>query len=396
MQTMVGYHSYQPAPAQKVAVRELLPEVHSLPWEGQSMTTASDVDKAEGNITTLMFRNLPRRYTANALANELAEHVHRSAIDFLYVPFGTRASDNIGFAFVNFVDPETATMIQRVLNGKPWSLVRASRPITILAAHIQGFYNNLAHCAKAITPDAAAIHLPWIFENGEPVAFAVAVQRCLGQPCSALPDKFQLQRMQSPQTTKRSILAAHRESMANCQAPLPYPWQPAPVSGPPLPAVGKALGRLTAPRTEQQATQPQPHQVMPPLAPATACKAHVCPESHAPGSKLSARIDSPGLTSEEWTLVTRAFSGASQPQPLEQVAHAQFFDSSTTRSSMPLQPVGIVTKEVPPPQHRCGGRPQNQGFAALEGSSSTMASPAYQRASQDVQSMLQQLVQLYA
>jgi len=130
-------------------------------------------------FTTLMLRNLPRKYTMNALLAELTHHIQKSCIDFAYMPHSRRTSNHVGFAFVNFVDTEKALQVQSALHGRPWTLVRSTRPIIAIPAYIQGFHDNLAHCASCITPGADASHLPWIYVDGEQVPFQMAVHRFL-------------------------------------------------------------------------------------------------------------------------------------------------------------------------------------------------------------------------
>jgi len=132
-------------------------------------------------MTTLMFRRLPRRYTAMALVTELREHVDRSSVDFVYLPFSTRTADNLGFAFVNFVDEDTASTILKAMDGKQWKLVQTSRSMTVVPAYIQGFRSNLEHCAQTVEPGAKENHLPLIFRDGELIPFHVAIQRFLNE-----------------------------------------------------------------------------------------------------------------------------------------------------------------------------------------------------------------------
>lgn len=116
-----------------------------------------------------------------ALVTELTEHVRRSAIDLVYLPFSTRTADNLGFAFANFVDTETANSVLKAMDGQPWKLVKTTRSTVVLPAHIQGFHNNLEHCAGTIAPVATGIHLPLIFHDGEEIPFHAAVQTYLGR-----------------------------------------------------------------------------------------------------------------------------------------------------------------------------------------------------------------------
>jgi len=88
-------------------------------------------------VTTLMIRNLPRRYTEEALLYELEAFTTPNSYNFLYLPWDSRRSSNVGYAFVNFIDASTASSLRERLNGKPWRLVQTPKEIKILPAHVQ-------------------------------------------------------------------------------------------------------------------------------------------------------------------------------------------------------------------------------------------------------------------
>mmetsp|Transcript_57107 Transcript_57107/g.148661 ORF Transcript_57107/g.148661 Transcript_57107/m.148661 type:complete len:507 (+) Transcript_57107:50-1570(+) len=135
-------------------------------------------------VTTLMFRNLPRKYTALALTHELEGSIDLDALNFVYLPWDTSAATNMGYAFVNFVDPENATLIIDKLDGQAWRLVHSFRPIKVVPAHVQGLQANLVHCAHKIPADADKAHCPLVYHNGKQIDFRTAV-RLYGRPKSA-------------------------------------------------------------------------------------------------------------------------------------------------------------------------------------------------------------------
>lgn len=54
----------------------------------------------------------------------------------------------------------------------------------VIPSHIQGFCENLAHCARSIAPNASDVHLPLIFHNGQQIPFRTALQEYLGKQTS--------------------------------------------------------------------------------------------------------------------------------------------------------------------------------------------------------------------
>merc|ERR1719440_891035 len=65
---------------------------------------ASETMIEESKWTSVMIRNIPCRYTQQELIDEI--EMLGFVIDFLYLPPARRATGNLGYAFVNFVDPD--------------------------------------------------------------------------------------------------------------------------------------------------------------------------------------------------------------------------------------------------------------------------------------------------
>lgn len=89
-------------------------------------------------VTSLMFRRLPRKLTSQELLSEIHEVVGARSVDFLHVPRGRRQSTNVGFAFVNFVDAEAARVVQETMNGRHIVSGAERRALTVIAAEVQG------------------------------------------------------------------------------------------------------------------------------------------------------------------------------------------------------------------------------------------------------------------
>merc|ERR1712048_454185 len=55
--------------------------------------------------TTMMIRNIPRRYSQEHLLMDLQELGFEGTFDFLYIPMDKTTTACVGYAFVNFIDP---------------------------------------------------------------------------------------------------------------------------------------------------------------------------------------------------------------------------------------------------------------------------------------------------
>lgn len=127
-------------------------------------------------VTTLMIRNLPRRYTEEALLYELEAFISPDSYNFLYLPWDSRRSSNVGYAFVNFCEAKTARSLIDNLDGKPWRLVQSPKDIKIMPAHVQGIALNLVHYMGSMVIEDGHAHSPMVIHNGQRIDFQKAVE----------------------------------------------------------------------------------------------------------------------------------------------------------------------------------------------------------------------------
>lgn len=104
-------------------------------------------EKAKDEITTLMIRNIPNVYTRTMLVEELDSLNFGGEYDFLYLPIDKSTQWNVGYAFVNFKDPEVAKLCMKTMANYVFQrFEHGSGKVTqISAAHIQGLARNLAY-----------------------------------------------------------------------------------------------------------------------------------------------------------------------------------------------------------------------------------------------------------
>jgi hypothetical protein len=97
--------------------------------------------------TTLMIRNIPNHYTQRQLINELDDLGFKGTFDFLYIPLDKGTMSNVGYAFVNFVEPEWADRCMTAFQN--YRFKRHRKIAAVSVAHIQGLEANLAHYENA-------------------------------------------------------------------------------------------------------------------------------------------------------------------------------------------------------------------------------------------------------
>jgi hypothetical protein len=92
--------------------------------------------------TSIMIRNIPCRYTQSELIDEIT--MLGFIVDFLYLPPARRSSGNLGYAFVNFVDPKQTAEFLLVCQGYSFSLQpKSKKKAHIIYARLQGFEKNV-------------------------------------------------------------------------------------------------------------------------------------------------------------------------------------------------------------------------------------------------------------
>jgi len=92
--------------------------------------------------TTVMIRNLPNDLTQQALISHLDEYGFNGLFDFCYAPRSFNSSDNLGYAFVNFVSEAAAGMLLGAWHRQtPFGA--KTQPLSVSEATLQGFEANM-------------------------------------------------------------------------------------------------------------------------------------------------------------------------------------------------------------------------------------------------------------
>ena len=69
--------------------------------------------------TTIMIKNIPNKYTQKMLLEKI-DRLHANRYDFFYLPIDLKNNCNVGYAFINFVDPMFILPFYEDLNAKSW------------------------------------------------------------------------------------------------------------------------------------------------------------------------------------------------------------------------------------------------------------------------------------
>lgn len=101
---------------------------------------AFDFDRVSTGMdqrTTLMVRNIPNKYTQQAVLDEINLKFPK-AYDFFYLPIDFKNKCNVGYAFINLIDFRNAPAFYQEFNGRRWSCYRSGKVCAITYARIQG------------------------------------------------------------------------------------------------------------------------------------------------------------------------------------------------------------------------------------------------------------------
>lgn len=114
--------------------------------------TLSHESGSLAETTTIMIRNIPNRFSQQALIEELNGLGLETRFDFVYIPIDIRTMANVGYAFVNFLQPEDAQNCLEVMQGHRFRRqgAKASRAQSACVANVQGLEANLEGYRKAV------------------------------------------------------------------------------------------------------------------------------------------------------------------------------------------------------------------------------------------------------
>jgi hypothetical protein len=141
---------------------------------GSSFDDAVDNDDAKNLPTSVMMRNIPNNYTRAMLLELINRHGFGLTYDFVYLPIDFAKKVGLGYAFINFIDHESAEQFRVCFSGfRGWTAVSEkvcqvmwSDVIQGRDAHIER-YRNSPVMHVSVTDEFK----PLLFKNGERLPF---------------------------------------------------------------------------------------------------------------------------------------------------------------------------------------------------------------------------------
>ena len=120
--------------------------------------------------TTVMVRNIPNKYTQQMLLDEVNVN-HTGTYDFFYLPIDFKNRCNVGYAFINFVNPTSIVAFSKEFQGHRWKNFNSGKVCDITYARIQGQEAMVVRFQNSSLLDKDDAYKPLLFEGGKKVAF---------------------------------------------------------------------------------------------------------------------------------------------------------------------------------------------------------------------------------
>jgi hypothetical protein len=109
-----------------------------------------DANADEEVRTTLMIRNIPRKYTQRQLLADLNEaHAFMDSVNFFYLPADLGTGRNLGYCFINFIRPADAVRVKQQLH-KLRLFPGVKSGLSIGYADVQSLESNLRNVRRSL------------------------------------------------------------------------------------------------------------------------------------------------------------------------------------------------------------------------------------------------------
>ncbi|KAJ3198902.1 hypothetical protein HDU82_000894 [Entophlyctis luteolus] len=95
-----------------------------------------DIASGKDKRTAVMLKNVPNRYTQDMLLDFVNE-THKGTFDFFYLRMDFVNNCNVGYAFINFIDPKSIITFSARITGQKWPKFNSSKLPFLAPAKLQ-------------------------------------------------------------------------------------------------------------------------------------------------------------------------------------------------------------------------------------------------------------------
>lgn len=137
-------------------------------------------NRSGGPPTTGMLRNIPNKYMQETLLEEVDEAGFVGQYDFFYLPMDVRNNANVGYAFINFLQPDDFERFQQTFEGYQFKRAGSRKVATVSPAIVQGLKANLQNLQKKRV--AQGTYRPLVLRRGQRVELDEALAELSAEP----------------------------------------------------------------------------------------------------------------------------------------------------------------------------------------------------------------------
>lgn len=112
-------------------------------------------------------RNIPNKYNQQMLLDEVNVH-HEGTYDFFYLPIDFKNRCNVGYCFINFLEPRFIAPFMRTFNGQRWKNFNSEKVCAISFARIQGKQAMIARFQNSSLLEKDDEYRPLLFHSSGP------------------------------------------------------------------------------------------------------------------------------------------------------------------------------------------------------------------------------------
>eukprot|EP00928_Gymnodinium_smaydae_P055216 TRINITY_DN3880_c0_g1_i2.p1 TRINITY_DN3880_c0_g1~~TRINITY_DN3880_c0_g1_i2.p1 ORF type:complete len:312 (-),score=38.74 TRINITY_DN3880_c0_g1_i2:470-1405(-) len=95
--------------------------------------------------SSVMVRNISYKCTRGMFRDELCKAGFEGLFDYVYVPVNVGRGTSKGYAFVNFVDAQTAFTFKQRFDGNRMDVPGGMKLLEVIPANLQGYAKNVSH-----------------------------------------------------------------------------------------------------------------------------------------------------------------------------------------------------------------------------------------------------------
>jgi protein phosphatase 1 regulatory subunit 42 len=139
--------------------------------------------------TTLMIKNIPNKYDQEMLLTTI-DRKYKGTYDFFYLPIDFKNKCNVGYAFINFMDPHTIAPFYEDFNNKKWEKFNSEKVCKITYARIQGKAALIDHFRNSSLMYEDAKCRPLIFTTYSDGTRSTAIAETLPLPSPSVTASF--------------------------------------------------------------------------------------------------------------------------------------------------------------------------------------------------------------